>query len=164
MTTDTESLFRQARERLAGAPQEYLGEVVQPKKILGVGRAFRIVPFRRAWRLGVILLDDTSAYEVGEVFRARDAGRRGYTADTARERAAYAEAALRGGVPEGESVHIGWNEFDADALAAGRASNGISFDGGVAMIKWSKSGARMPLDAYLNERVDLACNPPLAAT
>ena len=54
----TAALFDDARARLADAPREALGELVEPRRVLGIARAPRIVPRGTAWHLGVLLLAD----------------------------------------------------------------------------------------------------------
>src|SRR5690606_22948033 len=93
---DLQALFAGARERLRDAPQEALGVRAPRGRILR--RAPRIVPAGSAWRLGVLLLvPDGEVLAVGEVLRAAPEVRRGYTAESARVRAATRAAAVRGG-------------------------------------------------------------------
>lgn len=108
-----------------------------------------------AWHLGVLLLTDTQVFATAEVLRAADPGRRGYTAESARERAARREEALRGGFHEGEVVHVGWTVIDVAVVDAGGASGPLAVVDGVPSVRWSNAGGFMPLDAYLRERVAL---------
>ena len=57
----TSALFADARDRLAGLPREQLGELVEPRRVLGVRRAPRIAPRDQAWHLGVLLVADDPA-------------------------------------------------------------------------------------------------------
>ena len=53
---NTVELFAAARTRLAGVPREGLGELVEPRRLLGIPRAPKIVPRDSAWHLGTLLL------------------------------------------------------------------------------------------------------------
>lgn len=170
--SDAAALLAAARQRLedAGTPREALGRWRTPGRILH--RAPRIERVGSAWRLGALLLpgDDGRSAEpgahpavvlaVGDVVRAEPEVRRGYAAESARERAARRAAAARGGFRPGEVVHVGWQPIDLDAVAAGEASGPLRLSDGRPMIRWSAAGALMPLDAYLRERVALLLDPP----
>ncbi len=108
MTDGITALFDDARTRLAGLPRERLGRSVPARRILGIARAPRIVPVGEAWHLGVLLLTDDAVLATGDIVRARFEVRRGYAAQSQRERAELAAAAFRGGFAEGEPVHVGW--------------------------------------------------------
>ena len=144
------ALLTQAVGDLAGAPREGLGEERESR-----WRGRRIVRVGAAWHLGVLLLTETHALATAEVLRAADPGRRGYTAESARERAVRREEALRGGFDEGEVVHVGWSIIDVDAVDAGESSGPLALIEGVPMVRWSAAGGYMPLEAYLRERVEL---------
>jgi hypothetical protein len=156
-------LFDAARGRLAGAPREGLGELVEPRRILGVGRAPRIVERGVVWHLGVLLVADDAVYSTGEVLRARGEARRGFTAESQRRRAELAAAARRGGFPEGATDHIGWRMLDLEALGRGEASGPLALVDGVASVRWSSAGGFVPLDRYLDERIGLLVDPPAGA-
>ncbi|WEG09326.1 glutaminase [Microbacterium horticulturae] len=153
-----------ARQRLAGMRQERLGELVQPRRLLGIARAPRIVPRLAAWHLGVLLLGDDALYATGEIVRAREEVRRGFTAESQRERDALAGAAFRGGFAEGEVVHIGWTPIDFDVLAQGEASGPVRVVEGMPRVRWSRAGGESDLAAYLDERVELLRHPAPGAT
>lgn len=144
------SVLADARRDLAGVPKEALGEERRTRF-----RGHRIVRVGAAWHVGVLLLTDDGALTTAEVLRAGDPGRRGYSAESARERAMRRELALRGGFAAGETVHVGWSEIDVDAVDAGGASGPLSFVDGVPQVRWSPSGDLMPLEAYLRERIAL---------
>lgn len=150
MQATASDLLTRAVGELAGLPKEGLGEERESR-----WRGRRIVRVGEAWHLGVLLLTDTHALATAEVLRAADPGRRGYTAESARERAARRAEALRGGFGEGEVVHVGWHEIDVRAVDAGGASAPLATIDGVPSVRWSTAGAFMPLDAYLRDRVDL---------
>ncbi len=118
-------LLREARERLVDAPRERIGDLQEGRRLLGIPRPSRIAPRGAAWHLGVLLLTDGDVLATGDIVRARAEVRRGFAAESQRRRAELAAAAARGGVPEGETVHIGWRVLDLDALdpvgPAGRA-------------------------------------------
>jgi hypothetical protein len=142
-----------ARMSLLGVPKEGLGEERSSR-----WRGERIVRVGEAWHIGVLLLTDDRALATAEVLRAADPGRRGYTAESARARAARRQLALRGGFHEGEVVHVGWSVIDVDAVDAGGSSGPLALREGVPSVRWSGAGAYMPLEAYLRERIDILHN------
>ncbi|MCM3779807.1 glutaminase [Microbacterium hydrocarbonoxydans] len=150
VATPASQLLAEARAALVGAPREGLGE-----ERVSRWRGRRIVRIGDAWHLGVLLLTDTHALATAEVLRAADPGRRGYTAESARERAERRAEALRGGFAEGEVAHVGWSVIDVDAVDAGGASGPLGVVDGVPSVHWSTAGGWMPLEAYLRERVEL---------
>ncbi|PVW04178.1 glutaminase [Microbacterium sp. Gd 4-13] len=151
-------ILHAARRRLDGAPKEALGELKAPRPILGIARAPRIVPAGEVWHLGVLLLADEQLAATGQIVRAREEARRGYTAESQRERAALAAAAFRGGFGEGSTVHVGWRLIDVDDLDA--ASSPVAVVDGQPMVRWSATGGLMPLERYLHERIELLQHPP----
>ena len=68
------SMLDDARARLADAPREALGELIVPRRVLGVGRSPRIVRRGSAWHLGVLLLTDDALLATGDIVRARAGG------------------------------------------------------------------------------------------
>ncbi|WP_127474003.1 glutaminase [Microbacterium sulfonylureivorans] len=158
-----DALLDAARERLAGAPREGLGELVEPRRILGIARAARIVPRGTAWHLGALLLTDDGVLATGEVVRARTEAVRGYTAESQRRRSELAAAARRGGFDEGATVHIGWRMLDPAAVDRGEASDPLAVVDGVVSIRWSAAAGYMPLARYLDERIALLLDPPAGA-
>ncbi|WP_194421629.1 glutaminase [Microbacterium abyssi] len=148
--TSAAELLADARGALAGVPKEGLGEDRSSR-----WRGERIVRVGEAWHVGVLLLTDDRTLATAEVLRAADPGRRGYTAESARERAARRQMALRGGFGEGEVVHVGWTVIDVDAVDAGGSSGPLAMRGGVPMVRWSNASAYLPLEAYLRERIEL---------
>jgi hypothetical protein len=152
-----------ARQRLADAPRERLGEYRASRRILGFSRTPRIVPVGDAWHLGALLLTGDGLLATGDIVRAREEVRRGFTAESQRQRAARAAAARRGGFAEGEIVHVGWVPVDLDAVGRGETSGPVAIVDGVPSIRWSRSGRYTPLAAYLDERVALLLHPPAGA-
>lgn len=148
--TTASALITDAVHALSGLPQEGLGEERDPR-----WRGRRIVRVGAAWHIGVLLLTETHALSTAEVLRAADPGRRGYTAESARERAERRALALRGGFDEGEVVHIGWTAIDLDTVDAGGESGPLAMIDSVPSVRWSSAGGWMPLEAYLRERVEL---------
>lgn len=144
------AIIAAARAQLGDVAQEGLGEEKNTRF-----RGHRIVRIGAAWHIGVLLLTEDHALATAEVLRAADAGRRGYTAESARERAMRRELAVRGGFSEGEVVHIGWSEIDLAVVDGGGASGPLSVVDGVVMVRWSPTGMLMPLEAYLRERIEL---------
>ncbi|GAA3774128.1 hypothetical protein GCM10022240_27420 [Microbacterium kribbense] len=155
-----------ARRRLAeaDAPRERLGELVQPRRILGMTRPLKIAPGVRVWHLGALLVADDAVLATGAILRAREEVRRGFTAESQRERAALAGAARRGGFAEGEVVHYDWTRLDLDAVARGEASGPLLVIDGVPSIHWSRAGGYTGLQGYLDERIELLEHPPAGAT
>ena len=147
-----DQILSAARAALSGIPKEGLGEERTSR-----WRGQRIVRVGEAWHVGVLLLTDERVFATGEILRAADPGRRGYAAESARERAARRQMALRGGFREGEVVHVGWSD----------ASSVLSVRDGVPMVRWSGasagrsagsgggSGMWRPLEVYLQEQIDL---------
>jgi hypothetical protein len=148
--TTASALLTGAVRELADAPKEGLGEQRDSR-----WRGRRIVRVGEAWHVGVLLLTPTHALATAEVLRAADPGRRGYTAESARERAERRAEALRGGFDAGEVVHVGWSVIDVDAVDAGGSSGPLAVVDGVPSVRWSTAGGFMPLEAYLRERVSL---------
>lgn len=146
------------RADLAGVPRELLGEVVTPR-MLGIPRAPRVALRDEVWHLGVLLLSADALYATGEIVRSREPARRGYTAQSQRDRADLAEAAYRGGILPGTPVHVGWRALATDAVTAPLAV----VDGDVR-VRWSIAGGYVELDRYLAERVALLRHPPQGAT
>jgi len=159
-----DALLDASRARLHGLPRESLGEVVVPRRILGISRAMRVEPRGTAWHLGVLLLTDDAVLATGQIIRARAEAPRGFTAESQRERAALAGAARRGGFDEGQTVHVGWQKLDTDAVAAGAASGPLSLQAGEPSVRWSAAGGWVPLASYLDERITLLAEPPPGAS
>lgn len=158
-------LLDAARTRLGGAPREALGELIVPRRLLGIARAPRIGRRGSAWHLGVLLLTDDAVLATGEVVRARHDAPRGYTAESQRHRAVLAAAASRGGFAEGEVVHIGWRMLEPEVLERGSGPDAgpLAVVDGVVSVRWSAAAGYMPLSAYLEERVALLLDPPAGA-
>ncbi len=157
--SDLADLFTAARVRLAAVPRETLGEWRTPKAVFGVARAPRIVDVGSAWHVGALLIGDDEVWSVGEIVRAQDPGRRGYAAESARARAEVRAAALRGKIPEGAVVHLGYEPIDLRAVTAGESSGPLRIVDGEPMIRWSTAGGFAPLAGYLDERVGLLVDP-----
>jgi hypothetical protein len=153
--SDLEALLDASRARLTGAPREALGELQTGRRTLGIPRAPRVLRRGEAWHLGALLLADDALLATGDIVRAREEVRRGFPSEAQRERAAIAAAAFRGGLAEGETVHLGWRVIDLDAVAAGGASGPLALRDGVPSVRWSAAGGYLPLVAYL-ERADRA--------
>lgn len=148
--TTTVSLLEDARRRLADAPREGLGTLRTSR-----WRKERIVRAGEAWHLGVLLLTDDGVLATGEILRASEEVRRGYTAIASRARAERRAAAFRGGFAEGEIVHLGWQELDAAAVDAGVAVGPLLLQGGEPAVRWSNTGVPVPLAGYLDEKIAL---------
>ncbi|MFJ4037290.1 glutaminase [Microbacterium sp. NPDC090007] len=151
-------LLREARARLSDAPRERFGDLQEGRRLLGIPRPARIATRGLAWHLGVLLLTDDDVLATGDIVRSRAEVRRGFAAESQRRRAELAAAAARGGVPEGETVHIGWTVLDPDGLSA--RSVPLAVRGGDVLVRWSAAGGYMPLGRYLDERIELLRHPP----
>lgn len=127
-------------------------------RVLGVPRAPRIVPAGAAWNLGVLLLTDDGVLRVGSVVRAAAQVRRGFTAESQRQRAADAAAARRGGFDEGVAVHLDWEPVDLTRIDA--HTEPLAINHGVLVVRWSTSGGWVPLGEYLDQRIELLLHPP----
>ena len=149
------TLLADARVRLAGHPRVRIGERRESRRLLGLGRAPRIVPVGEAWHLGALLITADGALATGEIVRARAEVIRGFTAESQRARAGLSAEAHRGGFAEGETVHIGWSVIDVDAVDRGSASGPLACVDGVAVIRWSKGAPPRPLADYLDDRLSL---------
>lgn len=161
---DVGRLLDDARERLADVPQQRLGAVREPGRIR---RAFGgrpvIAPmpsepdeWRRAWHLGVLLVGDADLAATGSVLRADEEVRRGFAAESQRERAVLRGMAFRGGFATGETLHVDWTPLDTTHLAAGGSVGPLIWEGERLMVRWSPAGFLLPLDDYLDERIRLA--------
>lgn len=148
-------LIASARTRLTGSPREALGEWAVSRRVLGIGRAPRILRVGEAWHVGVLLIGDDDLFATGEILRAREDVVRGYTAQSQRERAERAAAAFRGGFAEGETVHLGWTRLDPVAVDAGGESGPLALTDGIPTVRWSATGAPRPLADYLDEMLTL---------
>lgn len=168
MTQTAGALVEAARARLVaadpdGARRERLGVRSARRGLFGLPRAPRIVPEASAWHLGVLLIGPDGVWGTGDVLRASDPGRRGFTAESARARAEIAREARRGGFAEGETVHLDWSAIDLATVDAGGVSGPLARTPQGVLVRWSPRGARMPLAAYLDERVGLLLDPPQGA-
>ncbi|MET4159964.1 hypothetical protein [Agromyces sp. PvR057] len=146
-----------------GARQETLAALAPERRVLGIPRAARMTPTGRVWRLGVLLLDDSGgAWDTGRVVRAERAARKSITAESVAEQRALRAAAVRGGIPEGETVAFDANPIDFEALARDRAAGPLVVRDGEVLVRWNPTSpeALAPLARYLAERVELLANPP----
>ncbi|MBD7958199.1 glutaminase [Microbacterium sp. Sa4CUA7] len=164
MTVAVTALFADARAQLAGLGRERLGCAMPARRILGIARAPRIVPVGEAWHLGVLLVTDDAVLATGDIVRARREVRRGYAAQSQRERAEWEAAAFRGGFAEGETVHVGWRPLDLAAVARGESSGPLALHGDVPSVRWSTAGGYRALQGYLAERIELLGHPPRGAS
>ena len=157
----TAALLDDARAALADAPREALGELVEPRRVLGIARAAAHRPPRRRLAPRACCSSPTTPCSPRATSSAPGRRRRaGFTAESQRRRAELAAAARRGGFAEGETVHIGWRMLDLDAVDRGAASGPLALRDGVPSVRWSAAGGYVPLDAYLDERIELLRHPP----
>ncbi|MFC7431084.1 MULTISPECIES: hypothetical protein [unclassified Agrococcus] len=150
----------------AGAREEWLGEVVIPRRILGVGRPPRIDRRGRVWRVGALLVArDGSVHATGTITRVTDPGRpQGLTASVELRRAERV-AALAGGFAIGDVVNHATAPVAIDAsLVDAPADAVLAIRGGVAWVRWGRTAAeRTRLDAYLADQLELLEHPPRGA-
>lgn len=148
---DLDALLADARARLDGVAKVRIGVVREPRRIR---RAFGarpvIAPVADAWHLGVLLVGEADLWATGSVLRAAEEVRRGYTAESQRERAAIRGMAFRGGFAEGETFH-----YDARAIDDEHPGPLVR-QGDRILVRWSPAGFLAPLEAYLDERIQLA--------
>jgi hypothetical protein len=152
------------RLRAAGARDEALAEYLARRRVLLVPREAVMRPVGRVWRIGVLLLDAAgTAYATGSTTRAVDPGRRGYTSESARDRAEERAAARRGRFPDGETVNFGWRRIDLDEDTLRRADGPLVLVDDVPTVRWrvGRGGtSTTELGAYLDDRVSLLVDPP----
>jgi hypothetical protein len=150
----------------AGARQETLAGYMPERRVLGIPRAARMTPVARVWRLGVLLIaEDGGLHGTGRVVRAERAARRSVTAESVAEQRALRAAAVKGGIPEGETVDFDTSPVDLDALARDAASGPLVVRDGDVFVRWSpmQPDALAPFARYLAERVELLARPPAGA-
>ena len=149
-----ESLVRKLRA--AGAPDEALGEFVPSRGFGPFATAEKFRPLGRAWRLGVLLVDDrANLFSTGELTRAIEPGRAAVnrSADGERRRSLRA-AAARSGFAKGEVVNYGFSALDTGEDAVAATSGPLSVVDGAVVVQL-EPGAFADLDRYLTERYDL---------
>lgn len=150
--------------RAAGARDEALADYVPERRVLGLPRAARMTPVGRVWRLGVLLIDAGGRIcATGRVVRAERPTRRSIPANAVAEQRAYRAAAVKGGIPEGDTVNFDARPVDLDELAREGASGPLVLaDDGAVLVRWSPSqpDALTPLERYLADRVELLVRPP----
>lgn len=152
--------------RAGAARTETLADLEPERRVLGITRAARMVPRGRVWRLGVLLLDDAGdVLEAGRVVRAERPARRSVPAAAVAEQRALRAAAVKGGIPEGETVNFDASPIDLDELARAGASGPLVLRDGEVFVRWSPAqpDALTALDGYLADRVDLLVHPPSGA-
>jgi len=96
------------------------------------------------------------------VVRAERAARKSVTAEAVAQQRAWRAAAVKGGIPEGETVDFDAPAVDLDELGRVGASGPLVLLDDVVLVRWSPAQpeALTPLDAYLRDRVDLLVHPP----
>jgi hypothetical protein len=134
--------------RDARLPDEALATLKQPRF-----RPPRFIPAGRAWRLGVLLIDNRGQlFRTGEVTRAveplRGVANKGVDAEGRRE---MRRAATRGKFTEGEVVNFGYSIIDVIG-----DSDPVRLRDGEAQVRWNTAGSWRSLDGYLKERITLA--------
>lgn len=147
------------RLEASGARDEGLGRDIAERRVWGIPRRARVIPAGRVWRLGVLLLGRAGeAYATGDILRASEEVRRGYTAESARARAQRNAAARRGGFAEGDVVNVGWHPLDP-ARPDGVV---LRLHDGMPQVRWNPrfTAGWIDLGAYLDERIELLLSAP----
>lgn len=143
-----------------GAPDESLGEFKSSRGFLGFRSAPVMQPVGRAWRLGVVLIDqDRNLYSTGQVTRAieplRAVTNRSPAAEQRRE---DRRAAARGRFTVGEVVNHQFVPILLDAKSLQSGSGPLSIEGEAVMVRWDsgqgKNGIAL-FEWYLKDRVSL---------
>lgn len=166
--TDAEALLvaTAARLRAAGARDEALAELVPAHRRLGIPIRAKLRPAGRAWRLGVLLLDqDGGVHATGRVTRAVPPGHPGHVAVSQEQRREVRDAAFRGPFAVGESVNYDTARIDLAALDG--AAGPLFARDGRPLVRWSVSAgddAARDLEPYLAEQAELLLHPPQGAT
>lgn len=163
------ALVAECRDRLLAAeiPTEAVGAYESSRRRFLFTRAERIVPLTRAWRLGILLIDEEGQLRsAGATLRAHQPPAiLGYASESARHRDELRHAAIRGGFAEGETVHYDTYVIDCEIV---RAETGpISLRDGRPVVRWhlnTSLTSAIPLEQYLEERLELLIHPPLGAT
>jgi hypothetical protein len=149
--------------RAGAARTEVLADLEPERRVLGITRAARMAPRGRVWRLGVLLLDDAGdVLAAGRVVRAERSTRRSIPANAVAEQRALRAAAVKGGIPEGETVNFDAHPIDLEELARTGASGPLVLRAGEVLVRWSlaQPDALTAFDRYLADRVELLVRPP----
>lgn len=152
--------------RASAARSEVLADLEPERRVLGITRAARMVPRGRVWRLGVLLLDDAGGvFAAGRVVRAERPARRSVPANAVAEQRALRAAAVKSGIPEGETVNFDASPIDVAELERAGASGPLVLRDGEVLVRWSPAqpDALTALDRYLADRVELLASPPSGA-
>lgn len=162
-------LARECRDTLlaAGIEPEAVGEYEASRRRFLITRAERIVPLTRAWRLGVLLVDEAGELRsAGATLRAHQPPPIvGYASESARHRDELRHAAIRGGFAEGETVH--YDTYVIDCEVVREETGPISLRDGEPVVRWHLNTPlirAIPLERYLNERTELLIHPPQGAS
>ncbi|KXC05106.1 hypothetical protein [Microbacterium hominis] len=150
-----DAILDDARRRLVGTPKERLGDWAHARRLLGFGRAPRIVPVGEAWHVGVLLIGDADLFATGEVLRARTEAIRGYTAEAQRARSERAAAAARGGSADVEVLHLGGRAAVLQPVRASYRRRPHGLVDGIPLVTFPPAGARRPLADYLDDQLSL---------
>jgi len=132
-----------------GAPDEALGVLRLGRGIGPLRTAPMLIPTGRAWRLGVVLVDEHGGiYATGEVTRAIEpliaVTNRSAEAERKRE---LRRMAARGPFAEGDTINVDFTPLSLDDPA-----DPLSRDGDEVLVRLP-SGSRVPLERYLADRV-----------
>ncbi|HEX4441966.1 MAG TPA: hypothetical protein VHZ81_00200 [Galbitalea sp.] len=140
----------------ADAPDEALGEFLPSRGIGPFATAEKFRALGRAWRLGVLLVDDrANLFSTGELTRAIEPGRAAVNRSAQGERRrALRAAAARSGFAAGDVVNYGFVRLDTGANALSASAGPLSMRDGVLVVQL-EPGAYADLDRYLTERYEL---------
>lgn len=140
----------------AGIPDEALATLTQGKGFGPFRSGPAMVPFGRAWRLGVLLLDRSGGlYATGRITRAVESGWVTNQNAAQEVRRSWKVAASKGPFETGEVVNFDVVPLalDEDSLLAG--SGPLSLQGGTVLVRWSASGQPARLEDYLADRISV---------
>ena len=162
--TEAQASVASLAARLAASrrPGELLAETVPARKALGlIPRRASMRRVGEGWRLGVLLVTrEGELFAARQVFRAARQVLPGHQSTSAQQRLARRLVALDAGFPDGSTIVLYAPRIPLDDAEAMRAHAGpVVVRDGRLLVRWmpgSPDDALTALDAYLNERLDLA--------
>ncbi len=152
----------------AGVPTQPLAEYVAARKVaLIFTKQSRLQTIDHVWRLGVLLLSaDGQLYAAGTTTRAVDPGWPQYQAQSMEVRREYRAAAMRSDYAEGSTINLNAAPITLTREGIVESGGPLVLRDGVVRVRWSAhvdDDAALPVEAYLDERVELLLHPPEGA-
>jgi hypothetical protein len=139
----------------SGAADEALGEFVPSRGFGPFATAEKFRSVGRAWRLGVLLIDEAGRlYSTGEITRAIEPGRAAVNRSAVGERRRALRLAAARSFPRGAVVNYRFVPIDTAPDAVAAVSGPLSVVPGVVVVEL-EPGAVADLDHYLTERLAL---------